>query len=85
MKLKGIKKAITDIKMNNSAIIYYNSKRDELFVTEHEIIFPVFSYEGIHCITQMMTQQDYRFDGTMNGLKTFMEANEHYFNKKGGE
>lgn len=82
MKLKGIKKAITDIKMNNSAIIYYNSNRGNLFVTEHEIIYP---YVGLHCITQMMEQQGYRFDGTMNGLKTFMEANEHYFNKEGGE
>lgn len=82
VKLKGIKKAIARIKNNNNAIIYYNSWNRELFVTEGRIIFP---YDHLYCITQMMTHQGYRFDGTMNGLKTFMEANEHYFNKKGGE
>lgn len=82
MKLKGFRTVITAIKLHNNMIIYYNSKRGNLFVIEHEIIYP---YVGLHCITQMMKQQGYRFDGTMRGLKTFMEANEHYFNKKGGE
>ena len=82
MKLKGLKAAISAVRTCNDVIIYYNSKRGNLFVTEHEIIYP---YVGLHCITQMMKQQGYRFDGTMNGLKTFMEANEHYFNKEGGE
>lgn len=82
MKLKGIKRAVTSIKNNRNAIIYYNSLKGELFVTEREIIYP---YYHLYCITQMMKHQGYRFDGTMNGLKTFMEANEHYFNKEGGE
>ena len=78
MKLKGIKKVISSIKNNKDAIIYYNRWSGKLFVSDERIIFS-------HCITQMMNHQGYRFDGTMKSLKTFMEANEHYFNKEGGE
>lgn len=52
----------------------------KIFVTEREIIYP---YTGLFCITAMMRQLRHRFDGTMKGLKDFMVANEHYFNKKG--
>lgn len=82
MKLKGLKKAISALRVFNEGIIYYNGNIGQFYVTLHEIYYP---YDGLYCITQMMTQQGYRFYGTMNGLKTFMEANEHYFNKKGGE
>lgn len=76
---KGIKNTIAVCKMYNNHIIYYNSSIDRFFVTEHEIIYP---YEGLYCISQMMKQQGYIFDGTINGLKTFMSANEYYFSRK---
>ena len=57
MKLKGLKAVISAVRTCNDVIIYYNSKRGNLFVTEHEIIYP---YVGLHCITQMMRQQGYR-------------------------
>lgn len=82
MKLKGLKAVISAVKTGDGVIIHYNSNTGKIFVTEREIIY---TYTGLFCITAMMDLQGYRFDGTMNGLKTFMEANEHYFNKKGGE
>ena len=82
MKLKGLKAAISMVRLLNDGIIYYNGNKGEFFVTRHEIFYP---YVGLYCISQMMKEQGYRFDGTMKGLKDFMEANEHYFNKKGGE
>lgn len=79
MTLKGLRTVITVARMYNDCIIYYNSVKNEFFVTEHEIIYP---YDGLYCITAMMIQQGYRFDGTMKGLKIFMDANEHYFKRK---
>lgn len=82
MKLKGLKAVVSAVRTGNDVIIYYNTNIGKIFVTEREIIYP---YIGLFCITAMMNEQGYRFDGTMKSLRDFMLANEHYFKQEGGE